>query len=69
MNKLHKNIQGIRTFLGEVIGEMKKATWPERQELLESTIVVIISVFMLSLFVGVSDKLLVTLLRLLIPSG
>ena len=69
MNKLQESVNGVRVFFGEVVTEMKKCTWPERQELIESTTVVIVLVLMLSAFVGVSDKLLVTLLKLLIPSG
>lgn len=69
MESLQKKIQGIKTFFNDVIGEMRKCTWPERQELIESTIVVIALLFMLSLYVGVCDKVLVVLLRALIPSG
>ena len=69
MNKVKKTIEGIRIFFGEVVGEMRKSTWPERQELIESTVVVILAVLMLSVFVGISDKLLVTLVKLLVPSS
>jgi preprotein translocase subunit SecE len=61
--------EGIRIFTGEVVSETRKTTWPERQELVESTVVVIVSVFLLALFVGVSDKILVRLLDLLITPG
>jgi len=66
---MQRAVDGVRTFLGEVVGESKRCTWPERRELIESTIVVIVSVLILSIFVGLSDKLLVTLIRLLIPAG
>jgi len=69
MNKLQKSINGVRVFFEEVMVEMKKCTWPEKNELLESTVVVIVSVLLLSLFVGVSDKILVSILRLMVPSG
>ncbi len=62
-------MDGVKTFTGEVIGEMKKATWPSRQELLESTIVVIVCLVLMSLFVGFCDRVLVMILRLLIPTG
>ncbi|MDA0991169.1 MAG: preprotein translocase subunit SecE [Verrucomicrobia bacterium] len=48
---------------------MKKTSWPTRQELMSSTVMVIVSVVLVSAFVGISDKLLATLLKLLIPSG
>jgi preprotein translocase SecE subunit len=52
-----------------VVAETKKCTWPERQELIESTVVVIAAVVLLSMFVGVSDKLLVSLLKIFISAG
>ncbi len=49
--------------------EVRKASWPTRKELISSTIVVFISVILLSAYIGVCDKILVSILRLLIPSG
>ena len=66
MEKLKKALAVVKLFFDEVIGEMKKSTWPEKQELMESTIVVIVSLLLLSTFVGVSDKILVTLFTLLL---
>jgi preprotein translocase subunit SecE len=37
---------------------MKKVTWPTRQELVESTLVVMISVAMLTIFIGMVDFVL-----------
>ncbi len=42
-------------FLKEVRSEVKKVNWPPRKELVGSTIVVIVSVFILSFFLGVVD--------------
>ena len=69
MSKLQDSITKSRTFFADVAAEMHRCTWPERRELVESTIVVISSVVMLSVFVGISDKILVLLLKLLIRSG
>jgi preprotein translocase subunit SecE len=69
MSMLQDRVSGIRTFFAEVAAEVHKCTWPERQELLESTVVVIVSVVMMSVFVGVSDKLLMMLLKMLIRPG
>lgn len=69
MEIIRKKTEGIRRFIGEVVAEMKKSVWPGKQELIESTFVVIVSVLLMSVFVGASDKLLITLLKLLIPSG
>jgi len=69
MNKLQTVVLAMRGFVEEVVSETKKTTWPERQELLESTVVVIVLVLLLAVFVGVSDKVLVGLLKLLITQG
>jgi preprotein translocase subunit SecE len=69
LKKLRNGVDGVKTFTGDVIGEMKKATWPSRQELLESTMVVIVSLIMMSLFVGFCDRVLVMILQVLIPTG
>ncbi len=49
-------------FLKEVRTELKKVNWPPRKEVVGSTIVVIVSVFILSFFLGVVD---VTLQKLI----
>ena len=69
MSKLQDAVLRVRTFFQEVVDEVRKSTWPQRQELVESTVVVLVSLLLLSLFVGVSDKLLVVVFGLLIPSG
>ena len=62
-------INGVRVFFSNVTMEMRKCTWPQRRELFESTVVVIMSVLLLAIFVGFSDKILVSILKLLVPSG
>ena len=45
----------LTRFFKEVRTEMKKVNWPPRKEVVGSTIVVIVSVFILSFFLGVVD--------------
>jgi len=42
-------------FVNEVRLELKKVSWPTRRELVNSTIVVIISVAILAIFIGFCD--------------
>jgi preprotein translocase subunit SecE len=63
MKKIVELFNALKTFLGEVKAELKKCTWPTRQELFGSTMVVVISVLILGVFVGLSDTLLMGLLR------
>ena len=44
-----------RTFLREVRVELKKVTWPSRQDTISSTGVVIVVVFMISFYLGIID--------------
>jgi preprotein translocase subunit SecE len=44
-----------RIFLGEMIGELQKATWPTRTELRDSTVVVILAAVILGAFTSLSD--------------
>jgi preprotein translocase SecE subunit len=66
MGKLRDSIQGIRNFWVEVVGETKKCDWPARDELVESTTVVIAFVLVLAAAVGVFDRILVLMLERLI---
>ncbi len=63
MNKITAKAARLREFIGEVDAELRKCAWPARSELLESTVVVIVSVVLLAAFVGVSDMLLLWLLK------
>jgi len=45
-------------FLGEVKGEVKKVTWPDRQQLKNATLVIIGFVLVMALIIGVMDILL-----------
>ncbi|MFH1848518.1 MAG: preprotein translocase subunit SecE [Candidatus Omnitrophota bacterium] len=48
----------IQKFVSEVAVEFKKVAWPSRNELISSTIAVIVLVTLLSIFIGVCDLVL-----------
>jgi len=64
--KLIETVGRFGGFISEVGEELKKSAWPTRPELLESTVMVIVSVVMLAAFVGVCDLFLMRLLKLII---
>jgi preprotein translocase subunit SecE len=47
--------QSTRIFVGEMVGELQKASWPTKIELRDSTIVVIVASALLGLFTAISD--------------
>ena len=62
--KIFAGIGNVFNFISEVGVELKKSAWPTRPELISSTTVVIISVIGLGIFIGLSDLILLRLLRL-----
>jgi len=53
-------------FLREVRGEIRKVTWPQKKEVIGSTVVVIVSVGIVSVFLGLVDLVLQGLLAYVI---
>ncbi len=45
-------------FFTDIVKEMKKVTWPKREELKESTMVVILTSLIFAVFVYVVDKII-----------
>ena len=56
----------IGKFFIELKSEMEKVTWPTRDELKESTKLVIIATFIVTLFVGLIDQILTFVIRKLL---
>ena len=51
-------IAKTKNFINEVVTELKKVSWSTKNELISSTIAVIILVAMLAVFIGMCDLLL-----------
>ena len=58
----------VATFYQEVIAEMRKVTWPDREQLKDTTIKIIIFVLFLGAVLGILDFLLQLILVQGIPS-
>ncbi len=56
----------IKRFFSETRAEMRKVTWPTRDELKESTKIVIVATFIVSLFIGVIDTVINLIVRRLL---
>jgi preprotein translocase subunit SecE len=53
----------IREFVQEVLAEFRKVTWPSRQELINSTTIVIVVTVVLAFFLGGVDIALARLVE------
>ncbi len=51
-------MQSVTGYIRDVRVEMTKVSWPTRAELRESTLVVIVMVFLMAVFIGAVDRLL-----------
>ena len=51
-------LRRAQEFVREVVAEFRKVTWPSRQELINSTVVVITVTVVVSLFLGLVDVVL-----------
>jgi preprotein translocase subunit SecE len=60
-------VQKSLQFLREVKIELKKVTWPTRKQTMGSTVVVVILVVIISLFLGLVDMGLSSLMRVVLP--
>ncbi len=55
----------VASFVNEVKVEMTKVAWPDKNELIGSTMVVLISLAILSAFVGVCDLVLSNIVNII----
>ena len=59
-------MRGFQNYIRDVIQELKKVTWPTRDELKGSTITVIIFALLSTVFVGTVDFVLGYIVRLIL---
>jgi preprotein translocase subunit SecE len=52
----HKWFETTRRFIADTMDELRKCSWPSREELFESTMLVIVSVAILAVFVALTDE-------------
>ena len=56
-NKSKKSIMGrIRQFIADTAAEMRRCNWPDRRQLMESTVLVVVATLILACFVAGVDE-------------
>lgn len=55
----------VTNFFKEIQLEMSKVSWPTREELIGSTLIVIMSLAILSAFIGICDVVLSTVVNVI----
>jgi preprotein translocase subunit SecE len=65
MSNVKQIIQSMGAYLGEVGVEFKKIAWPDRKELVDSTVVVITFIVILAIVVLCCDKTILFFLQMI----
>jgi preprotein translocase subunit SecE len=56
-------VSKIKDYINDVTKEMKKVSWPTREQLRESTVVVLVTTMIITAFVYVVDLVMSTLVK------
>ena len=56
-------VNKIKKYFEEVVSEMKKVSWPQKKQSWDSMNVVLIVIFILTVYVGTADWLFVSLMK------
>lgn len=52
----------LRDYIREVVAEMKKVSWPSRDELISSTLITLLGTVLISGFIFVADQIVSTIM-------
>lgn len=62
-------LEKIQKYLKETLAELRKMTWPTKEELIGSTTVTVIVSFIVAVFIGIVDRILTFGIHLLFGRG
>ena len=68
MAALKENINELVQYLKDSKGELKKVTWPSRKATLGLTWVVLLTVFIISLYLGIVDLGLTKIIKFILSA-
>ena len=66
MEKIKLIVQKVIRFLSEAKMELKRVTWPTPKQTMASTTVVIVIVFIISIYLGIIDYVLARLVKFIL---
>jgi preprotein translocase subunit SecE len=60
---------GVRRYVNETVGELRKVTWPTRKEATNLTVIVLIVLVVMSSYLGLMDFIFSQFMALLFSAG
>ena len=65
-DKKSKNQNAIQRYFNETSGELRKVSWPTRQEAIQLTLLVLLVMVIMGIFLGLVDRIAEELINLLL---
>ena len=62
-------MEKFKKFLKEVVAELRKVTWPTKEELIGSTIVTVVVSIVVAVFIGIVDRVLTIIIQMIFGAG
>jgi preprotein translocase subunit SecE len=62
-------VEKIKQYLKDTLAEMRKMTWPTKDEMIGSTTIVIVVSLIVAIFIGAVDRILTFLIRTIFGGG
>jgi preprotein translocase subunit SecE len=62
-------LQKIQKYWKETLAELRKMTWPTKDELLGSTIVTVVVSVIVAIFIGIVDRILLFVITRIFDTG
>jgi preprotein translocase subunit SecE len=59
----------IQKYLKETMAELRKMTWPSKEELIGSTVVTVVVSLIVAIFIGIVDRALLQAVQLIFGGG
>jgi preprotein translocase subunit SecE len=56
-------VERVKNYLAETRVELKKVTWPNKNELKDATRVVVVASILLTIFIGIVDQVLSSIVK------
>ncbi|MCD6249003.1 MAG: preprotein translocase subunit SecE [candidate division Zixibacteria bacterium] len=62
-------MEKIKKYTKETLAELRKMTWPTKDELIGSTIVTVVVSVILAIFIGIIDRILLLVIHQIFGTG
>ena len=62
-------MQKLKQYVKDTMAELRKMSWPSKDELIGSTIVTVVVSVIIAVFIGIVDRVLVILMKAIFGGG